>query len=292
MTFLPIGKAVSMHRLARVPLRSSRKPLRAQRRVAVTADPLELIVRGHERTVMFACRRCRTCYSTSTLIGPDPDRIAYAREQALRCCDGRCRTCNAPVQRFYTSCSDCTEKRRKRERRAWAYRAKPVPYDGGWIYSDHVQGYGDGYFDSLDGLAEYIADNASEGLAMPAWVHPCREIHPSIDLASIFESMDDDFGVDDQYPSQDLHTKDLEEAVAALNEEAKSITAYHVMFSRVIILDADAFNGEFGTDLDRRPITSFSAREPTIDPMPYVKWLRMISEAQAEALQDKAESEA
>lgn len=224
------------------------------------------------------------------LIGPDADRIAYARDQALRCCDNRCRTCNAPVQRHYSNCNECHEKRRKAERRAWAYRATPVPYDGGWIYTDHVSGYNDGYFDSLDALVEYIADNADEALMLPAWVHPCREIHPTLDITCAYESMDEDFGVEDVSPSADIPdglAREMDALVAKINDAVAGQTAYHARFSKVIILDANAFNAEFGNDLNGRPITHWSDREPTIDPILAAKYYRTIAEAYSEAMQER-----
>lgn len=283
---LPVGRSSPLQRLRL--RRPTRKPLRAQRRIGVVADPLAIVIAGTTRPQMYACPRCKTCYSTSMLIGPDAERIAYAREQAMRCCDGRCRTCNDPVERYHSSCHSCTNKRLAKERREWAARSKPVPYDGGWIYSDHVSGYNDGYFDSMDALVEYCAD---EGLMLPAWVHPCREITPHLDIANSYESMDENFGVEDQYPSSEISDADakaLDEIVARINEGLKSMTGYQVTFSRVIILDADAFNNECGNDVHGRPITSWRDREPTVDPILAAKYYRTIAEAMSETLQERA----
>lgn len=291
MAHLSQGRSTPIFRVGRK--QPTRKVIRQQRRIAVFADPLEIGVRGRARPDMFACRRCGTTYSTNMLIGPDADRIAYARDQALRCCDNRCRTCNAPVQRHYSRCDECQDKHRRDERRAWAYRATPVPYDGGWVYSDHVSGYNDGYFDSLDALVEYVADGANEGLMLPAWVHPCREIYPSLDISGAYESMDDDFGVEDISVAEripDDLSRQMDALVEKINESLKGTIAYHARFSKVIILDAAAFNAEFGNDLNGRPITNWRDREPTVDPILAAKYYRTIAEALSEAMQEREEA--
>lgn len=285
---LPVGRSAPLHRLGF--RRPTRKPIRAERRIGTLRDPLVLVVAGTTRPQMYACPRCRTCYSTSSLIGPEAERIAYAREQAMRCCDGRCRTCNAPVERYWGSCRSCTEKRLAKERREWAVRSQPVPYDGGWIYSEHVCGWNDHYFDSMDTFVEYCAD---EGMMLPAWVHPCREITPKFNIDASLESMDENFGVEDQYPSSeidDADSKALDALVARINASLKSMIGYQVTFSRVIILDADAFNREFGNDAYGRPITSWRDREPTVDPILAAKYYRTIAEAMSETLQERAEA--
>lgn len=55
---LRIGQSTALHRLG--VKRPTRKVIRAQRRVGLFADPIEVVVRGTEKPQMFACRRCGT----------------------------------------------------------------------------------------------------------------------------------------------------------------------------------------------------------------------------------------
>lgn len=286
MNHIPIGRSNPLFRL-RVS-RPSRHPIRARPRVGPVSQPIELWAPGAKRPSIYVCRRCKTGYNL-LLLGSDDERHAHAKWQAARCCDARCERCMAPVERYHSRCRDCQSLHLAEQRRAWAKRSRPVEYDGGWVYSEHVSGYNDGYFDSMDALVEYVEESVSDGITLPPWVIPCREIHPELDLSVAYEHMDDDFCVDDMSPSQevsDADAKALDEIVARINDGLRSTTGYQADFSRVIILDAEAFNREFGNDLTGRPITSWSDRPPTVDPILVSHYWRRISEAQAEAIQE------
>lgn len=287
MTHLPIGKSANLFRLGgRGP---SRHPIRGRPRIGPVSDPIELWAPGAARPSIYVCRRCKTGYNM-LLQGTDDERHAYARWQAARCCDARCERCQAPVQRFHSRCEACQRLHMAAQRRAWAPRAKPVPDDGGWVYSDDVQGYNDGYFDSLASLVEYIEENVSDGLTLPAWVHPCLAHTPSLDVTDMYEQMDENWEVEDQSPSEDIPddlAKALEDVVEQINQKLTA-TCYNADFSRVIILDAERFNAEFGIDVHGRPITSWSDRPPTVPAIDVIRYWRRISEAQAEALQETA----
>lgn len=174
MSHTPVGRSAVLHRLASLG-RPARHPIRSRPRIGPNSEPIELWAAGAKRPSLYVCRRCKSGYNL-ILMGSDDARHAHAKWQAARCCDARCERCQAPVARFHSRCDACHRLHMKDLRRAWAPRANPVPDDGGWIYSDHVSGYNDGYFDSLQSLVEYVEDNVTDGLTLPAWVHPCCEV--------------------------------------------------------------------------------------------------------------------
>lgn len=294
MTHIPIGRSAHLYRLGgRGP---SRHPIRGRVRVGPLSEPIELWAPHATRPSIYVCRRCKTGYNL-LIQGSDDERHAYAKWQAASCCDRRCERCQAPVKRHHSYCDACSRRRQAESRRAWAKRAKPVADDGGWIYTDDVNGYNDGYFDSLASLVQFLEeDGVADGLTLPAWVHPCRELVATFDLVAAYESMDEDFGVEDRYPSEsipDVDAKALEAIVDKINADFKrGPTAYSADFSRVIILDAEAFNREFGNDTYGRPILSWQDRPPTVDAVDVARYWKRIAEAQAELIQERAEATA
>lgn len=139
MTHLPIGRSAHLYRLGG--RGSSRHPIRGRNRVGPLTEPIELWAHGARRPSVYVCRRCKAGYNL-LIQGTEDQRHAYAKWQAVRCCDARCENCQAPVKRYHSRCDACQRLHLEALRRAWAPRAKPVPYEGGWIYSDHVSGLG------------------------------------------------------------------------------------------------------------------------------------------------------
>ncbi len=253
----------------------SRHPIRGQVRLA-KGGVRTLVHGGSARPAMYVCARCSFAYSPNHFHGPEDARHAAAREQAERCCDNRCRTCRAPVQRFHARCEDCSRKDSTRQRRAWAKRAKVVTLaETDWIFAEGY-GYNEGYFAEMSELVEWCAD---EGCHLPSYVNPCREIIPSLDADHILEQLDEDLGCEESALDRVDGVDELVAAIEAFNtKNANNHVAWMADSTRVIILDADAFNAEFGTDDHGRPDMGWRDKPPSVDPITMDKYRLRLAE--------------
>lgn len=243
-------------------------------RVVSGLVPLRIIAEHSREVVAYACPRCGIAYGLNLASGRPGDRDAYVRGLAAKCCNNTCSTCGTSIPRYHSNCTACSDANRKRTNRRWAARAKAVGMDeaeDGWICADDI-GYRDGYFSSIDELVEYCAD---EGVTLPSFVLPCSRVTASIDLGTVFEHLDEEYGGEDSVTDQFPDSKELEAAVDAFNAALKADgpRMYQADYRRVIIIDADRFNAEFGTDKrDGTPLTSWADRVPSVPAIDAKAW--------------------
>lgn len=271
---------VPAHKPAPVPaatdlVRANRRLVRAAPRVNAR-EPIELVARSNPRgsAAMYVCPVCHLGYGINTVIGTEDVRRAYAYEQAMRCCRGRCVECQTPTKKYNQHCEACADKRFKARKEEWAARAKVVPFDeNGWFYCDHYTNHNEGYFNGFDELLEYLiehdeTDEDGELPDLPPYVMPCRPVTVSLSIEHIEESISEDVSWDDCEPLDLVKGLDaLRTAVETFNAaNADNYFAWEADYRRVVIFDADYFNTKFGGDLNGLPNVSWSDRPPSIRP--------------------------
>jgi hypothetical protein len=150
-------------------------------------EPLEVVIKGREDPVAYACSRCgilRLLNESDTA-----EERAAKREEAAEHCMKVC-VCGGTLDYCYRlRCKNCrdkadAEKERKRFDKAEKlsleeYADDPVFWEG------HTGGYGEGYFSGVDELLDYCE---TEGVDVPAYVWACKSKALSLDGDSILES--------------------------------------------------------------------------------------------------------
>lgn len=243
-------------------------------RVVTGLEPLRVIAEWSGQLVAYACPRCGITYGMNLASGRQEDRDAYVRGLAAKCCNNSCAGCGASIPRFHSNCPDCYAKHNLMRRKSWAKRAKAVGIEAAeddWIMADGI-GPNEGYFDCIDSLIEYCA---YENVTFPSYVVPCKRVTASIDLESVFESLDEEYGGEDSVTDQFPDSKALEAAVDAFNAELKTNgpRMYQPDYGKVIVLDVARFNAEFGTDpRDGTPLIKWNDLPPHVEPIDAKKW--------------------
>jgi hypothetical protein len=184
-------------------------------------------------------------------------RVAPTRELADECCAPyKCTGCGVELPRkdHRTACRECVaEKEREREAARFAAAEKVTEWDG-WIYTEEIQGYNDGYYDSVGALLEYIEDNTpdegemaeltAEELAeiprLPEYVWTCgEERFATASLDAIIENIADR-GYEDFDTDSILGTEELGAAIEAFNAANTGIVSYSPNYKRALILGHNA----------------------------------------------------
>jgi len=183
--------------------------------------------------------------------------VAKTKERADECCAPYlCTGCGVelPRKNYRTVCSTCSaEREREREAARFAAAEKVAEWDG-WLYSDEIQGYNDGYYANVEELIEYIEDNTPEAGEMsemdeeelaeiptlPEYLWTCdEERFATVSLDSIMDTIADD-GYED-FDTDDLKgTAELGAALEAFNAANAHIVSYSPNYKKVLILGMKA----------------------------------------------------
>ena len=154
-------------------------------------EPLELVVRGHEDTIVaLACPECGMTFPLQ-----DKERVGFG------CCHARkyiC-ACGAECDEFYTACKDCRHKQavEKEQARFWSAEKLTIEqYDGAVFWADETGeaardgSCGEGYFCDV---GELLDECESEGIDAPKYVYCVSPQRMKIDVSSILEVALEDF---------------------------------------------------------------------------------------------------
>lgn len=130
----------------------------------MSSEPLELVARGEDAAVAFACATCGAVFSA---------RIEGASDLAGAHCDRIC-TCGDPLAEGQSLCSKCTHRERaKREARLFetAVKVSIDDYPDEPVYWEGQAGsMGVGFFLNLDEVLDYCEE---EELDTPKYVWAC-----------------------------------------------------------------------------------------------------------------------
>lgn len=188
----------------------------------------ELFLADGRSAGIFFCAECRNVKRTET-------------EAAECCAPDKCSYCGTEIPRknYRTACPDCIEaKEREKEAARFAAAEKVEQWDNEWIFSEG-HGNGGGFFSELDGLREWIEEEADEGTEMPGYVWTCEKIpFASVSIQEITERIADsvdayeDFDVDDLYG-----LNELEAALEAFNRANESVMSYRCNYKRALLVN-------------------------------------------------------
>lgn len=189
----------------------------------------ELTFKGEADPVLYACGACSSLHSPRTYACKADLAHEAARRSAEECCAVRHCACGAEIEKCWTMCHTCRERKRLRG-------ATVVTDYSGPVFLNGARGdWQEGYSSDVDALRESHEDWDEEP---PAYCHPCTSIPLRLDIERIIESACSDQHED--APEQIEGYDDLAAAVEAFNE-AQTCVTYWSDTSRVIVLDQARF---------------------------------------------------
>lgn len=146
--------------------------------------------------------------------------------------------CGKPSRnRFECKCSDCVDADYAERRAKQLDEAELVEWDGEMIFSEEVSGYRDGWFDSPDDLADYLADE-EEDADKPEFAFVGRKCVNELDIYRAIERMTEDTYEDAEVCATLEDMSRLEEAVTAFNVKY-AVTYYEHDYKRKVRIFAD-----------------------------------------------------
>jgi hypothetical protein len=140
-----------------------------------------------------------------------------------KCCKP-CECGKLSRNRFEAKCSDCWQAELRERRRKQLEAAELVEWDGSMIFSEDVDGYRDGWFDSPDDLLEYLevdqdAEAEHEGVCVPEFAFLGRKCVNKLDIDRAVQLMTEDTYEDAELNVSDDDWAALLAAVDAFNEK-------------------------------------------------------------------------
>lgn len=137
--------------------------------------PLEVVIKGQEEPVAFACPTCGLLFLLSHKDSSE-ERETKGREASAHCVKN-C-VCGKPLDyHYYLRCKDCRaqmEKDKEGARFRKAERVSVEDYDGPVYWEGHPGGLGEGYFSGVEEVLDYCEN---DGVTVPEYVWACTP-HP------------------------------------------------------------------------------------------------------------------
>jgi hypothetical protein len=167
-------------------------------------SPLELVVRGKEKTVAYACPSCGAVFTTYTF-GRDSAADQAARYMASAHCHGFC-ACGETIGKSRSRCDRCWHEhlaaseekvfQAAKKVRLEDYPAQPVY----WNNNDR-----DGFFIGIDEVLDRCEE---EGLEVPKYVWAAREVPFALNADYLIDRAIEDHGEDvrDELADKELQT--------------------------------------------------------------------------------------
>lgn len=195
-------------------------------------DAYQLFTEAGTATRVWVCGKCHH------LRGGSAER-ADGREEAESCCRPKCcPDCGAelpPLRSGWIRCSSCQGKRDQAQTLARQAAAETVADWDGWVYWDG-HGTNDGFFESLDELLDWHADEVDDhedAAPLPEFVFCCRTIpFRKVDVGDIKERC-----VEDSFDGAEAQLQGLTELAAALeafNAANVLLVSYEPDWKRVV----------------------------------------------------------
>ena len=136
--------------------------------------------------------------------------------------------------RFECRCSDCVDLDYKARRTKQLEEAELVEWDGSMIFSEQVNGYRDGWFDSPDDLFDYLDGNNDEDTEdWPEFAFIGKKCVKELDLYHAVEQMTKDTYEDAEVCATREDMSKLEEAVTMFNAKY-AVTYYEHDYKRKV----------------------------------------------------------
>lgn len=198
-------------------------------------NPREITFAGDTHPSLYICAQCKRWHTTAIYACGPKDAAAAARQSAEKCCMPTICECGVAVERPWTACRECRE--RKMLARATVIDA--ADYNGP-VSAAGNGSWGEGYSGSVDELIEWCDDNDEP---VPVYCHPCKANPLRLDAERILENATEEQHEDagDQIVDADV----LVEFIEAWNAKQTCVT-YDEDRTRVIVLDKKRFAETLG----------------------------------------------
>lgn len=204
-------------------------------------NPLELIVRGGDAPVGYACQKCGAAFLVHKHPNPriyDSNR-QHQKNEAAQHCVKEC-PCGRPIEDSYRlRCRDCrnqmeVDKEKARFEKSTKLAIEQV--DGPLYWEGHVGSMGDGYFSDIDELLDYCEQ---DGVDVPEYVWACEEQKLGINAEHIVENAVSDMG-EDAYDSVPEKAVDSLQAYLDVWCAEVGLSSWSPDYSRSVLLQEDA----------------------------------------------------
>jgi len=181
----------------------------------------ELFHQDGRTAEIWYCEKCRI--------------INREKELAEKCCNWTCSTCGSATKQYWTKCDACIDKAELAKNLARFESAEKLTEWTGWIYTDAVVGYQDGYFDSVESLREYCEDKE---IPPPLFAWACTENHFVCATIDYITSQIADNAYED-FDSDDLRgLEELKKSIDVFNEANHSHISYEPDYKRAVLIAA------------------------------------------------------
>lgn len=195
--------------------------------------PVEVVVKGSEKTIGYACSTCHMFSSPKIYSCNWEAALEAALDHATRCCDKKCEDCGAQLEKqyYWTVCPTCKDARddaKEAKRFDDAVKIHEAEYTG-WAYDENsteyypsVDEWRDGHAGDLeDEPAHLWATSDTDGFTLDA----CDIVQSALENADHHE---------DAYDSVD----DIEGLQKMLDEwcAKQDIKSYMVDYTRAVVL--------------------------------------------------------
>ena len=199
--------------------------------IPLPPEPYELVIKGMDKPVAFACKTCGATYTSATFGGGELGETA-ARHMATVHCFHRC-VCGAEIGPSRTKCDECWNKTLAEKAEKVFDRAKKVTLED--YPSDqpvYWDGLGDGYFLHIDELLDRCEE---EGLEVPPYVWSCKEVPFRMEADWLLERALDSHG---EGALQEIADKETEELQRLLDEwcARQDVKSWQVDYSTAVLL--------------------------------------------------------
>lgn len=204
-------------------------------------DPKELVFRGSDPPVAFACPKCGLLFILNK--NEHPEDIEYKKKQAAAHCVKNC-ICGKPLDyHYYLRCKECRElldkaKERKRFEEAQKlsiedYPEHPVYWEG---HRGDMGGEDSAYFSGIDAVLDYCEN---EGVDIPEYVWACSRKDLHLDAETILQDALERHSMDPE--NVDIPTKPHGERLQAFLDAWVKELDIHAWFqdkTRAVLLRA------------------------------------------------------
>lgn len=146
--------------------------------------------------------------------------MVTSKDLVERCCRP-CECGKEAMTRFGDKCISCCDMERRQRMVETLEKAELVDWDGSMIFSEDVSGYRNGWFDSPEGLLDYIDRDA----VPPEFAFLGRKCVSELDIDSALEAMAEDTYEDAELNVSDADMAELKAAVCKFNNKY-AITYY------------------------------------------------------------------
>lgn len=196
------------------------------------STPIEVGVKGDEKTIGYACPVCHMFCSPLIYACKWDLAMEAAFDHAKTCCDRKCEDCEAQLEKksHYVVCDACRVKRdaaKEAKRFDDATKIPEAEYDG-WVYDENAEEY----YASVEEWRERFDDDSSD----VAYLWACATIDGfGLDAADIVQSaLENGEHHEDAFDSVD----GIEELQTMLNGwcAKQDVKSYMVDYTRAVVL--------------------------------------------------------